>query len=587
MISDAFSAKTSTGSEKKRSPNMPTIDIDYQELQNLIGIPLNKNMEKLDDILSYIKAEVKQYNSTENTVNIEFKDTNRPDLWSVEGLTRALQGYLNIKNGIKPYHLNESAAEVTVDKRLSTIRPFICCSIIKNVQLTDAIIRGLMHLQDKLDKTYGRSRQKTSIGLYDLDQIKLPLNYTVAKPTEFSFIPLGYTEKMTLAEMLERHPKGQEYGHIVRKHPFYPILLDSEQKVLSFPPIINSNDLGRVTQTAHNLLIEVTGTMHQTVQNTLNLVTLALIDRGGKAHAATIHYPEGTIYKSKNVTTPNFSNRTVNLSVEYTNRLLGLDLKCKEIAQLLSIAGFDIAKTEETNLEVLVPCYRIDIMHQVDLIEDVAVAYGYNNIEPVWRDLPTTGQARSQQRLVNVARELMIGLGYQEISTYTLTNPQNLFSKMNRQPIENVEIANPKLVTMTCLRNWLMPSIIEFLSNNESVEFPQRVFELGKVTLLDETQETRTRDEEWIAAATTHINAGFSEIKSALDAFFTNLGIPWQIQETQHPSFIQGRAGEVLVNGEEVGVLGEISPQVLNEWKLENPIAAFEINAEKILKQRK
>jgi phenylalanyl-tRNA synthetase beta chain len=566
---------------------MPTIDIDYQELQNLIGTPLNKDMEKLDDILSYIKAEVKQYNPAEGTVNIEFKDTNRPDLWSVEGLTRALQGYLGNRKGIKPYRLGEPTIEVHVDQRLSTIRPFICCSIVKNVPLTDAIIRGLMHLQDKLDKTYGRSRQKTSIGIYDFDQITPPLNYTVAKPNEFRFIPLGFSEKMTLAEMLERHPKGLEYGHIVKKHPVYPILLDNEQKVLSFPPIINSNDLGRITETAHNLLVEVTGTFHHTVLNTLNLVTLALVDRGGKAHAATIHYPQDPIYPARTVTTPSFGNRKVNLSVEYTNRLLGLNLKWEEIAALLSTAGFNTGKADEAKLEVFVPCYRIDIMHQVDLIEDVAIAYGYNNIKPVWQDLPTTGQPRPQQRLVNVARELMIGLGYQEITTYTLTNPENLFTKMNRPPIEVVEIANPKLVTMTCLRNWLLPSTIEFLSNNESTEFPQRIFELGKVTLLDETRETRTRDEEWLSAATTHMNAGFSEIKSALDAFFTNLGVAWQIQETKHPTFIEGRTGAVLVNGENVGVVGEVSPQVLSEWKLENPIAAFEVNLQRILEQRK
>lgn len=575
---------------------MPTIDIDYGELENLlgkqfsrptIGNPQNIDVEKLDDILSYIKAEVKQYNPAEGTVNIEFKDTNRPDLWSVEGLTRALQGYLGNKKGIKSYHLGEPTIEVHVDKCLSTIRPFICCSIIKNVQLTDAIIRGLMHLQDKLDKTYGRSRQKTSIGIYDFDQITPPLHYTVAKPNEFRFIPLGFSEKMTLAEMLERHPKGLEYGHIVKKHPVYPILLDNEQKVLSFPPIINSNDLGRITENANNLLVEVTGTSHHTVLNTLNLVTLALVDRGGKAHAATIYYPQDPICPARTVTTPNFSNRTVNLNIEYTNRLLGLNLKCKEIAALLSTAGFDTGKADEANLEVLVPCYRIDIMHQVDLIEDVAVAYGYNNIKPVWQDLPTTGQPRPQQRLVNVARELMIGLGYQEISTYTLTNPENLFTKMNRQPTEAVEIANPKLVTMTCLRNWLLPSTIEFLSNNQSVEFPQRIFELGKVTLLDETRETRTRDEEWLSAATTHMNAGFSEIKSVLDAFFVNLGVAWQIQETKHSTFIEGRTGAVLVNGENVGVVGEVSPQVLSEWKLENPIAAFEVNLQRILEQRK
>jgi phenylalanyl-tRNA synthetase beta chain len=570
---------------------MPTIDVDYNELEKLLGVPIGGDMEKLDDILSYVKSEVKLYNKAEGIVSIEVKDTNRPDLWSVEGLARALRGYLNLGKGLKQYTSGDSIADVNVDKRLSTIRPYISCSLIKNIHLTGTIIRGLMHTQDKLDKTYGRNRQKTSIGIYDLDLIVPPLNYTVAKPSECSFVPLGFSEKMTLAEILERHPKGLEYGHIVKKHSVYPLLMDAEQKVLSFPPIINSNDLGRVTEETHNLLVEVTGTMQQTVLNTLNLVTMALIDRGGKAYASTIKYPENSVYPSRKATTPDFSNKQWDLSIEYTNRLLGLQLTAKQISELLLTAGFNTGDINEKSVEVLVPCYRTDIMHQVDLIEDVAVAYDYNNIEPLWRELPTTGKARPEQRLLDTARELMVGLGYQEISTYTLTKPEILFTKMNidgsdpknSEKIHTVEISNPKIVSMTCLRNWLLPSVIEFLSNNQSVEFPQKVFELGKVTLPDETRETRVRDEEWLAAATSHINASFTEIKSALDAFFTNLGVSWQIQATAHPSFIEGRAGAVMVGDVNVGVIGEVNPQVLEAWKLENPMAALEISLQKVL----
>ena len=570
---------------------MPTIDVDYAELERLLGVKLNGDMEKLDGILSFVKSEVKLYDKNQGLVNIEIKDTNRPDLWSVEGLARALRGYLNIEKGLKHYSVGESVVDVNVDRRLSGIRPFICCSIIKNIKLTDAVIRGLMHLQDKLDQTYGRSRQKTSIGVYDFDLIAPPLSYTVAKPSDFSFVPLGVSEKMTLSEILERHPKGQEYGYIVKKHNVYPILLDAEQKVLSFPPIINSNDLGKVTEEAHNLLVEVTGTVHQTVLNTLNLVTTALIDRGGKAYSATIQYPDDPVYSMRKVATPDFSNKQVTLNVEYTNKILGLQLTGKRIAELLLTAGLSVGATNEKTVEVLVPCYRIDVMHQIDLVEDVAVAYGYNNIEPLWRDLATTGSANPKQRLLDTARELMVGSGYQEILTYTLTNPESLFTKMNVdfndkvnfEKTHIVEIANPKVVTMTCLRNWLLPGLMEFLSSNQSVEFPQKIFELGKVTLLDETRETRTRDEDWLAAAITHANAGFSEIKSTLDAFFRNIGVAWQIQATSHPSFITGRAGEAIVNGVAVGVLGEINPQVLEAWKLENPTASFEINLQTII----
>jgi phenylalanyl-tRNA synthetase beta chain len=566
---------------------MPTIDVDLAEFEKLLGVTYTGNIEKLDDVLAYVKSEIKAYNRQDGVVSIEIKDTNRPDLWGVEGLARGLRCYLDLEKGIREYTAGESALDVHVDPQLKNIRPFIGCSILKNVHLTDTIIRGLMHLQDKLDQTLGRSRQKTSIGIYNFDLITPPLSYCVATPSDFSFAPLGFSEKMTLAQILERHPKGQEYGHIVKKYSIYPILLDAEQKVLSFPPIINSNDLGRVTEDAHNLLVEVTGTMHQTVLNTLSLVTTALVDRGGKTYSATIHYLKDPVCPQRKVVTPDFSSKHVKLNVEYANRVIGLELTGKRIAELLLTAGLGVGVVSEKTLEVLVPCYRVDVMHQIDVVEDVAVAYGYNNIEPLWRDLPTTGAARIEQRLLNIARELMVGAGYQEVLNYTLTNPESLFTKMNREQSPIVEISNPKLVTMACLRNWLLPGLMEFLSVNQSVEFPQKIFELGKVTLPDETRETKTRDEEWLAGATSHANAGFSEIKSCLDSFFKNLGISWQIKPTSHPSFIEGRIGTVLMNGVEIGVVGEVNPLVLEARKLENPTAAFEVNMQLVLELKK
>jgi phenylalanyl-tRNA synthetase beta chain len=565
---------------------MPTIDVECAELERLLGWSWQGSIEKLDWLLAFVKSEVKLYNEQEGVASIEIKDTNRPDLWGVEGLARALRVFLGLEKGPRCYEADKPVLDVNVDAELSAIRPFICCSVVKDVDLTDAIIRGLMHLQDKLDQTYGRCRQKTSIGIYDYDLISPPLSYAVTEPSAISFVPLGFQEEMNLAEILERHPKGVEYGHIVKKHRVYPILQDSDRKVLSFPPVINSNDLGRVTEETRNLLVEVTGTRHQTVLNTLNLVTLALVDRGGTAQSTTVRYPDDTFYTSRTVVTPDFSSKQVNLSVGYANKVLGLQLDPGKMADLLLTAGFGVENVSENALTVMVPCYRVDVMHQVDLVEDIAIAYGYNNIEPFWRELPTTGRMRPEQRLIDVAREFMIGLGFQEVLTYTLTSPESLFDKMNREKTRVVEVANPKVVTMSCLRNWLLPSLMEFLGNNQSIEFPQRIFELGKVTLLDETKETMTTDEDWLAAATTHPTASFSEIKSVLDAFFMNLGVDWQIKEAVHPSFIEGRVGTATVNGKGIGVLGEVHPKVLEAWKLENPVTAFEINMQEIFKSK-
>ncbi|MCL2642698.1 MAG: phenylalanine--tRNA ligase subunit beta [Candidatus Bathyarchaeota archaeon] len=583
---------------------MPTIDVEYKELQQLLKVDFEGDMEKLDDLLAYVKAEVKGYNKQDETVNIEFKDTNRPDLWSVEGLARALQGFVGQRMGIKQYSLGASDVEVFVSRELYDIRPYIACAVIKEVHLSDTTIRSLMHLQEKLDQTYGRNRRKASIGIYNLDLIKPPIEYTTVKPKEVMFVPLGFTEKMTPETVLEKHPKGCEYAHIVKPHPLYPMLFDANGQILSFPPIINSNDLGKVTKESQNLLVEVTGTSHKTVLNTLNLVTTMLIDQGGKAYTTTIHYPDNSNYTTTTTTsptqkqtttntnsniTPNFNNQHMQLNIEYINKLLGLNLTTERIVELLQIAGFNIQKIAENKIEVLIPCYRTDIMHQVDLIEDIAIAYGYNNITPNWQELPTIGKTKPDQHLINHTRDLMIGLGYQETLNTTLTNQETLFNKMNtqNQQTPHIEINNPKVATMTCLRNTLLPGLLEFLSNNQSVEFPQKIYEQGKTIHPNQTQETKTQEEEHLAAITTHPTANFSEIKATLDNFLANLGIQWQIKQTTHPTFIEGRTGKIIIDdNQEIGIIGEINPQVLENWKLENPTAAFEINLQKIINKK-
>ena len=559
---------------------MPTIDIDYHEFEHMLGTRLDKDVEKINDVLAYAKGEVKLFDEAGGIVSVEIKDTNRPDIWNIEGLVRTLRGFLGLDEGLREYKAGKQLTEIFVDERLKKIRPYIGCSIVKNVELTDAVIRGLMQLQDKLDHTYGRNRRRTSIGLYDFNLITSPLYYSVAKPTEASFAPLGFDRKMNLEEILKEHPKGIEYGSIVDKHPVYPMLWDAEKKVLSFPPIINSNDLGRVTEETKNVLVEVTGTNHETVLNTLTIVTLSLIDRGGKAHSATVHYPNG----KPPVTTPSFETKFMDLSVDYTRKVLGLELTATQITKLLSKASFGAKKADKDKVTVQIPCYRIDVMHQIDLVEDVAIAYGYNKIKPLWRKLPTTGGTRPEQGLLNVARELMVGLGFQEVLTYNIINPESLFSKMNVKEEAIIEIANPKVQTLTCLRNWLLPSLLEFLGSNLHIEYPQKIFELDKVTVLDQKSETRTRDKEKLAAVISHANASFTEIKSVLDALFMDLGLEWHIKEATHPSFINGRTGVAIAKRKEVGILGEIHPIVLESWTLENPVAAFELNIEEIVK---
>ena len=557
---------------------MPTIQIDFEDFQKLLGIKLPKEAAELDEILSYVKGEVTLFNEEE--VHIEIKDSNRPDLLHVEGLARALRGFLGFEKGLKKYSVTgDSGVKVDVDSRLKNIRPYIACAVIKNVKLNDTVIRQAMHLQDKLDQTYGRRRRRASIGLYNFSLIVQPLHYGVAKPSEASFVPLGLEEKMSLKEILEKHPKGIEYGDIVSGHTSWPILKDSEGQILSFPPIINSNDLGKITENVDKVLIEVTGTVHETVLNTLTTVAVSLADRGGQIYSTTIRYPYTEL---KKIVTPQLKTQTMQLDMQCVNKVLGFDLKAKEIVDLLQKARFGVSKVSEDKVVVEIPCYRMDIMHFIDIIEDIAIAYGYNNIKPRWPQLPTIGFTSSQKHFSDLIREIMIGLGFQEVLTFTMSNPETLFTKMNLNKEKVVEISNPKMLTFTCLQNWLLPSLMEFLSHNTHVEYPQKIFETGYVTTFDKKEENRTRDIQKLACVIIHANANFTETKAILDALFLNLGLRYHIKESKHKSFIDGRIGKILFENKEIGFMGEIHPKVLEAWKLENPVSVFEISLEEI-----
>jgi len=553
---------------------MPTIDVSLSDLEALVGRALPRNLDELNGILSYVKAAATPVEPTSiEDLMIELKDGNRPDLWNVEGIARGLRGFLGI--GLGGYGIaGNSGIVIGVDRRLRSIRPFICCSVVKGLRLTDPTIRGLMQLQEKLDETYGRKRRRTSIGLYDFDLLKPPLRYGVSRPDDFSFVPLGFTERVTLREILDRHPKGLEYGDIIRKHAVWPLLYDSRSNALSLPPVINSNDLGRITEETRNVLVEVTGTSYETVSNTLNIVTLSLADRGGRIYSALVKYPYGD---RSEVRTPSFKAGVIKTSLSEINSLLGLSLDAHRVTALLKRAGFRVMSAGRSSLRIEVPFYRIDIMHPVDVIEDIAIAFGVNSIEPRWPPLVTIGTIGAQERFERSVKELMIGFGFQEILTFMLSNPEDLFSKMNLEVGEVVSIANPRTATYTCLRSWLLPSLMGFLSRNTHVSYPQRIFEVGLCSLPDRSRANRVRDSLKLAFVIVGPGAGFTEAKSILESLLLNLGHSNSPEEARHPSFIEGRCSKVVVEGVERGIVGEIHPRVLESFGLSEPAVALEL----------
>jgi phenylalanyl-tRNA synthetase beta chain len=557
---------------------MVTITVEQQDLEELLEIKLPTDIGALNEILSQIKCEATRTFSEEigvEELSLENKDTNRPDLWSPEGMARALRGLLGLETGTGAYAVaGSSGVAIKVDPQLKKIRPFIACSVVKNARLSDAAIRGLMHLQDKLDESYGRGRRRSSIGLYEFDLITPPLRYAVTRPEEVSFVPLGTDERMSLKEILVKHPKGIEYGHIVEPHPLWPILLDLKGNVLSFPPIINSNDLGRITPRTRNVLVEVTGTSLDVVLNALMMVTISLADRGGRIYSSIVHYPYG---KTRRSVTPVLKTRHLRIGLGYVESVLGIPLTIAQAVKLLRKARLGASRVSQAILDVTVPCFRLDIMHPVDIIEDIGIAYGLNQIKPRWPPHPTVGGITSQHEFNDLLREIMLGLGFQEVLTFILSNPDKLFTRMSLSPETIVGLQNPRVQTLTCLRNWLIPSLMEILSANIHVTYPQKVFETGDcVTRNGSKVEEATK----LAGVTCYAEASFTEAKASLNALLSNLGLSARVTELEHGSFVEGRAAAVWIEEKQVGIVGEIHPQVLEHWGIQNPAAAFELNAQ-------
>lgn len=573
---------------------MVAITTRMDDLEELVGRRLPRTEEQLNELLYSIKCEIshginessKTFPATpiqdDSDLNIENVDTNRPDTWSTEGIARALRGLLGIETGIKKYSVSERpAVHIWIDKQLREIRPFIACVVAEHPKINDTILRGLIHLQEKLDQSYGRKRRRSSIGFYDFDLITPPLRYGVARRDEIRFVPLEGTAPLSLGEILTKHPKGIEYGHIVTEHSKLPILLDSDGKVLSFPPIINSNDLGKLTSGTKNVLVEITGTSEETVMNVLTILTTALADRGSKISPAKVHYRYD---KSRTATTPILKERRIEISLDTIKKMIGLDLRRSEILTLLRRARYNGTFSSAKRVDVLVPCYRLDILHPVDIIEDLAIAYGLNRIQPKWPSDPTIGGLSPLGEYSDNVRELMMGLGFQEVLTFIMTNPEKLFAKMNQDPTQIVEVANPKVTTLTCLRSWLLPSLMEFLANNTHVEYPQRLYEAGDCTVWNLTVSNRTKDVRRLACVSAHSRANFTEIKSVLEPLMMNLGFEFTLRPATNPSFLEGRVGTILIGDQEVGVIGEVHPQVIENWKLENPVAAMELDISELFR---
>jgi phenylalanyl-tRNA synthetase beta chain len=551
---------------------MPVITFDYQDLRDL-GIDISK--EKLIDILPMMGSDIDDFD--DESIKVEFFP-NRPDQLSVEGVARSLKGFLGLELGMPHYPTEDSGMQVFVDEKLADIRPYISFAVIENVSFDDSKLIQAMEFQEDLHWVIGRDRKKVAIGIHNLDVINGPFYYKAVEGAEITFIPLDSLGEMTPLEILQEHGKGVKYAHLLDEFDRYPLIVDKDGQVLSMPPIING-ELTKLTEDTTNVLVDVTGTDQQAVDNALHIICSSFAEVGGQIKTLEVVYSEGT------VTTPDLTPKKKNLSVENTRKITGLDLKAEDIKLLINKARMDAEIISEEELEVTIPAYRVDILHEVDLIENVATEYCFNKIESYLPDVATIAHTHKWFTSDKLLREILVGLGFQEIMSLMLTSEENHYQNMRLEEDERVEVSQPISQDRTMIRKSLINSLMEFLEDNKHEDLPQKIFEVGDVIYVDENQETNTRIVKKMAAAITHSTANFTEIKSTVAAIMDNLGLEMKVEPETHPSFIKGRCAKIVgtLNGQihAEGFFGEMNPEVITNFELEYPVVAFELEFKK------
>ncbi len=502
----------------------------------------------------------------------------RPDMFDVGGLARAIRAYLGIQPGLAQYPLGRSTFRVEVKPGLDTegcLRPAIACAVIRDVIFDNDLLKEVMRLQENLHWALGRDRKRASIGIYDLSGLSSNIVYRPVGPEELEFVPLGWSETATPKEILERHQKGMAFAHLLKGYTSYPLLMDDRGQVLSMPPIINSEET-KISLQTRDLFIDVTGPRMDTVEKTLNVVVTSIIEafEGARGERVEILFSNG-----ERRITPDLAPQEMILDLEASKKLLGIDFFEPSAEELVRRMGHGVEFAGGSRIKVKIPAYRADFLHQRDLMEELAIAYGYEHIPRTMVPTMTVGISSEESELALAARKILVGLGCLEIISLILGNEDNDYAMFGLViPPEAALIENPISIEQTLLRTWLLPGLMGTLARNTSRELPQHIFEVGDVVMVDDKAETGARDEKKAGVALAGPGIGFADIRSIMEALVHELGAKLIVKAVSKPYFLDGRGAEILdAEGNTVGEMGEIHPRVLDNLKLSHPVVAGEL----------
>lgn len=546
---------------------MPVCRVALYDVNRLVGEELS--VEELSELLPRLKCEVEGVEGG----YVEYEATHdRPDLFSAEGLSRALKGLLGLEVGLRRFSVEAAGKAVSEGP---PYRPYVLLATVHGLSLDDEAIAQIMQLQEKLHATYGRDRRRVSIGVYDLSKISFPVRYTRADPDRVSFVPLDFDREMSLREILERHPKGVQYSHLLAGRSEYPLLVDSKGLVLSMPPIVNSEDT-RVTERTRDVLVDVTATDRKAAEEVLAVVVTSIAERGERIGLVEVVSPEGSW-------TLNLEPREMLLDVGLVESVVGLRVSAEEAAECLRRMRFGAEAVGGEAVKALIPAYRLDVLHPVDLVEDVVMGYGLEALTPEFMPPQHAGGEDRLEAFSRRLRELVVGFGFQEVANYMLTSKDVLYGMMCAPELPTVEVLNPRQPQFTCLRTWLTPQLLQVLSRSKHADYPQRIFECGDVAWVDEREENAVREERRLAMAISDSRATLTDVHAVIDSLMRILGLRYRLVKGEHPSFIRGRYALVEVEGVNVGFLGEVHPQVLVNWGLEKPVVVAELSVSALL----
>jgi phenylalanyl-tRNA synthetase beta chain len=550
---------------------MPVVNFTIERLYRFLP---DINLNRVLEVLPFIGLDIEGIDS--EVLRIEY-NPNRPDFASDYGIVRALRGLLGIETGIPKLEINKEVKNncVNVDKSVSRIRPYIVALIAKNRKLDNSTIMQLASMQDDLQNGIGRARRKASIGIHNMDTIRFPVRYCTVNE-DFSFIPFKQESSQEIKSILKTSSIGEDYGHILEGVKRYPIVVDSKDNVLAFPPIVHGN-ISKISTDTTNLFIEITGNDIKTVEDILAILAITLYDAGFVLQIVPINNFDGNAYS------PRMDVSHIDVNVSDINTLLGLDVQESEIVGCLKKSRLDAKETKNKEIiQCCIPRYRIDILNYVDIAEEVAIGYGIYNLKPTIPHTTLTGQKDMTSTYINIIRNTMVGLQMLEIVNFSLVSKKIQYSLPGIGEPENVpSVIATKSKEHEVLRDMLIPSLLKSLSRNIHEQYPQKLFEIGKIF-----EWGQNINEYWsLGAVIAHNAADYTEVKSVMQTLLKlSFGKSVTTKVAAQPVFIDGRCASIIVDDKSVGILGEITPFAINNFKLRVPVTAFELNISKLLR---